>query len=148
MQVGASAPNKILDIPQGLSRTQFNDLSQAVRAKAKDLGLGDDIFVQGSRAGGTAKSTSDIDLAIRVSPEKFDDFLHNQSKLSNVNPGTAKERTLLHAIETGKIQSGEARLSALRKQLEQSLNMEVDLSIIRAGGKFDNGPQLPLPIIE
>jgi hypothetical protein len=82
------------------------------------------------------------------SPEKFDDFLHNQSKLSSVNPGTAKERTLLHAIETGKIQSGEARLSALRKQLEQSLNMEVDLSIIRAGGKFDNGPQLPLPIIE
>jgi predicted nucleotidyltransferase len=137
-----------LDIPQGLSRAQFNDLSQVVRTKANDLGLGDDIFVQGSRAGGTAKPTSDIDLAIRVSPEKFDDFLNNQSKLSNVNPGTAKERTLLHAVETGKIQSGEAGLSALRKQLERDLNMEVDISIIRAGGKFDNGPQLPLPIIE
>jgi hypothetical protein len=55
-----------LDIPQGLSRTQFNDLSQAVRAKAKDLGLGDDIFVQGSRAGGTAKSTSESTGTVTV----------------------------------------------------------------------------------
>src|SRR5690606_650260 len=137
---GSKGRNNILDIPQGLSRAEFEELSQVVRAKASELGLGDDVFVQGSRAGGTAKATSDIDLAIRVSPDKFDDFLFNQTKLSNVNPGTAKERPLLHAIETGKIQSGEARLSALRKQLEQRLNMQVDLSIIRAGGKFDNGP--------
>src|SRR5690606_719375 len=102
---GSKGRNNILDIPQGLSRAEFEELSQVVRAKASELGLGDDVFVQGSRAGGTAKATSDIDLAIRVSPEKFDDFLFNQSKLSNVNPGTAKERTLLHAIETGKIQS-------------------------------------------
>ena len=96
------APKKALNIPQGLSRIQFEELSKVVRTKANDLGLGDDIFVQGSRAGGTAKTTSDIDLAIRVSPEKFDDFLFNQSKLSSVNPGTAKEKTLLHAIESGK----------------------------------------------
>ena len=119
-------------------------MSQIVRTKSNDLGLGDDLFVQGSRASGTAKSTSDIDLAIRVSPEQFDDFLFNQSRLRNVNPGSANERTLQHAIETGKIQAGEARLSSTRKQLEQMLNMKVDLSVIKSGGQFDNGAQLPL----
>ena len=45
---------------------------------------------------------------------------------------------------TGKIQAGEAGLSPLRKQLEKELGMEVDLSVIKAGGKFDNGSQLPM----
>lgn len=45
-------------------------------------------------------------------------------------------------IQTGKIQSGEAGLTSLRKQLEKELGMEVDLSVIKAGGKFDNGSQL------
>jgi len=133
-----------LKIPQGLSKGQFDKLSQSVVSKAKELGLGDDVFVQGSRANGTAKATSDIDIAIRVPPEKFDDFLNNQSKLGNVNPGSAKARTRDHAIETGKIQAGEAGLSPLRKQLEKELGMEVDLSVIKAGGKFDNGSQLPM----
>ncbi|MEH2929270.1 nucleotidyltransferase domain-containing protein [Candidatus Ventrimonas sp. KK005] len=34
--------------------------------------ISDDIVVQGSRANGTAKPTSDIDIAVRVTPEKFD----------------------------------------------------------------------------
>ena len=134
----------VLDIPQGLSKGQFDKLSESVGSKAKELDLGDDIFVQGSRANGTAKATSDIDIAIRVPPEKFDDFLNNQSKLGKVNPGSAKARTRDHAIETGKIQAGEAGLSPLRKQLEKELGMEVDLSVIKAGGKFDNASQLPM----
>jgi hypothetical protein len=45
-----------------------------------------------------------------------------------------------------KIQSGEAKLSGLRKQLEKLLGKEVDISIIKEGGKFDNGAQIPLKI--
>jgi hypothetical protein len=49
-----------------------------------------------------------------------------------------------HARETGKIQAGEAGLRALRKALEVDLGMEVDISVIRHCGPFDQGPYLPL----
>ena len=133
-----------LNLPQGLTDLQFSDLSTAVRARAAELGLGEDIVVQGSRAAGTARPGSDIDIAIRLSPEEFDNFLNNGSRLSNPNPGSVLEKTRLRAIETGKIQAGEARLSNQRRQLEQLLGIEVDLSVIRAGGPFDNGAQIPL----
>ena len=58
------------------------------------------------------------------------------------NAGSAKERTMLHAIQTGKIQSGEAKLSSFRKELEKDLGMDVDISIIKQGGKFDNPPYI------
>ena len=58
-------------LPQGLSETKFKALSKIVRQYIQTLGLGDDIVIQGSRAKGTAKPTSDIDIGIRVSKEKF-----------------------------------------------------------------------------
>ena len=140
--------DKLLKIPQGLTNSQFDYLSRVIRAKAAEFGLGDDIVVQGSRAAGTAKPTSDIDIAIRLSSQEFDNFLFHQSKLNRVNPGSAKERTLWRAIETGKIKAGEASLSPVRKQLERYLRMEIDLSVIKSGGVFDNGPQIPLSSID
>ena len=60
----------------------------------------------------------------------------NQCYLRNV-----KERYgVSHAIETGKIQAGEAKLSGLRKELQEIFGMEVDISIIKQGGTFDNPP--------
>ena len=67
-----------------------------------------------------------------------------QKSFNSPNPGTAKERTMLHAIETGKIQAGEAGLRGLRKELEQIFGMEVDISIIKEGGAFDNPPFIPI----
>ena len=58
--------------------------------------------------------------------------------------GVAKLATMNHAIQTGKIQAGEAGISGLRRQLEKSLGIEVDLSVIRRGGPFDNGATLPV----
>ena len=49
-----------------------------------------------------------------------------------------------HAMATGKIQAGEAGLRNLRSQPEKLLGIEVDISIIRAGGAFDQGPFIPL----
>ncbi|WP_366919564.1 nucleotidyltransferase domain-containing protein [Hydrocarboniphaga sp.] len=63
--------------------------------------LGGDIFVHGSRAAGTARVDSDIDIGIRLGAAEFDDFLMNQSRLGKANPGSAAERTLTYAQENG-----------------------------------------------
>ena len=141
---GREAVLSSLDIPQGLSIQQFDEVSNLLRTVAQSRGLGTDIFIQGSRADGTARASSDLDIGIRLSPQQFDEFLNNGSKIANPNPGSAASRTREHAITTGKIQSGEARLSSVRVELEASLGMDVDLSIIKSGGMFDIGSQLPI----
>ena len=73
-----------------------------------------------------------------MTPEKFDELI--KERFNSPNPGSAKERTMLHAIETGKIQAGEAGLRGLRKELEEIFGMDVDISIIEEGGAFDNPP--------
>ncbi len=132
-----SAPRGIV---QGLTRSQMDELADAVRRGAGHIG--DDIFVHGSRASGTARAASDIDTAVRVGPDEFDDLI--RARFGTPNPGSAKERTMLHAIRTGKIHSGEAGLRGLRKQLEELLGFDVDISVIRRGGPFDQGPRIPL----
>jgi hypothetical protein len=127
--------------PQGLTPEQFADVGRTVRAGAGHLG--DDIVVQGSRAAGTAGPDSDIDLAIRVSPERFDELI--KERFGTPNPGSAKERTMEWAMETGKIQAGEAGVSGVRRSLEAQLGMDVDLSVIRTGGPFDNPPFIEVP---
>ena len=126
-------------LPQGISQEQFSNASKLLRDRVGDIS--NDIVVQGSRAKGTAKPTSDIDIALRVSGDKFDSLINQYFKIPN--PGSAKERTMLHAIETGKIQAGEAKLSGLRKELQEIFGMEVDISIIKQGGAFDNPPFIP-----
>lgn len=128
-------------IPQGLTEEQFVNSSKLIRQNVGNIC--DDIVVQGSRAGATAKATSDIDYAIRVSPEKFDDLI--KQRFGTPNPGSGKERTMLHAIETGRIQAGEAGLRGLRKQLQEILGIDVDISIIKSGGSFDNEPMINIP---
>ncbi len=115
-------------------------LSGKVRAAV--AAITDDVQVHGSRADGTAQADSDLDIAIRVTAERFEEILSN--RFGTPNPGSAKAKTMQHARETGKIQAGEAGLRALRKELEADLPMEVDISIIRTGGLFDKGPYVPL----
>jgi hypothetical protein len=129
-----------LKTPQGLTTEQFNNASKLIKDKVGSIS--DDVVVHGSRANGTARADSDIDFAVRVSPEKFNELI--KEKFKTPNPGSAKEDTMLHAIDTGKIQSGEAGLRGLRKELEGELGMEVHISVIKIGGPFDNGKTLPL----
>ncbi len=104
--------------------------------------------MQGSRSGGTASPTSDLDIAIRVSPQRFDEILNDttivRGNLASPNPGSAAAATRDTAISQGRIHAGEARLSGLARQLEQQYGRPVDISIIISGGPFDNGPQTPL----
>ncbi len=127
-------------LPQGLTAEQFARLSTRVRQATTHLGS--DIQVHGSRAAWIAKTDSDLDIAIRVTTERFQELLHKC--FGTPNPNSAKERTLLHARQTGKIQAGEAGLRVLRKELESDLGIDVDLSVISLGGPFDKGPYIPL----
>jgi predicted nucleotidyltransferase len=116
---GAGAP---LRVPQGMTPEQFRSFASAVRNGAGHLGS--DIRVQGSRTAGTARPDSDIDIAIRVSPERFNQLI--RERFGTPNPGSAKEHTMLHA-------------------LEERFGYPVDISVIREGGPFDRGPWVPLP---
>jgi hypothetical protein len=128
-------------VPQGFTQQQFADMSARIRSAAGKYG--DDIRVQGSRAAGAAgKETKDIDVAIRVSPERFDEIIKERFKAPN--PGSVKEKTMLHAVATGKIQRGELGLSGVGRQIEKEIGMEIDISVVRVGGPTDNGPWMAL----
>ena len=113
-QPGVEIESSRYSLPQGISQEQFSNASKLLRDRVGD---------------------------IRVSGDKFDSLINQYFKTPN--PGSAKERTMLHAIETGKIQAGEAKLSGLRKELQEIFGMEVDISIIKQGGAFDNPPFIP-----
>ncbi len=66
--IGGLPKTVALEIPQGLIEARFGKFSQMIR-ESKASQYGEDIRIHGSRAVGDAKATSDIDIAIRVSPE-------------------------------------------------------------------------------
>src|SRR5262249_20352227 len=121
-------------LPQGVTQAQMNEAAALIRSRAGNIG--GEAYVHGSRAANVAKSTSDVDLGIRVSPERYNQLI--RERFGTPNPGSAYERTMNRAIESGKIDSGEAGLRALRKDLERIFGRDVDLSVIRAGSRFDN----------
>jgi hypothetical protein len=128
-------------VPQGLTEEQFIEMSAEVRAAAGKYG--DDIRVQGSRAAGVAQEGGDVDVAILVEPDEFDAII--RQRFGTPNPGSNKEATMQHAIETGKIQRGELGLSGFGKQLCRKYGFkESDISVVRRGGPTDNGPWVPL----
>ncbi|WP_307798678.1 RHS repeat-associated core domain-containing protein [Streptomyces beijiangensis] len=134
--------NILIGLPEGISRVQFNAMKGVF---AKKLDIEADVAVQGSRVTGNVTGGSDIDIAVRVSPEAFDAMV--QKSWKNPNPGSSKARTRDHAVETGKITAGDARpkLSGIRDEIQGILGdtvSHVDVSIIRRGGPFDNGPFL------
>src|SRR5262249_38316984 len=79
-----------LKVPQGLTEAQFNQAASVIRAKTGHIK--GQVVVQGSRAAGTAKATSDIDFAIRVSRKQFDALI--KARFGTPNPGSAKFRTM------------------------------------------------------
>lgn len=132
-------------VPQGLTAEQYAQAAQALRTGIA-TNVGDnyvDLVVQGSRAAGTARPDSDIDLAVRVTPQAFDQLI--KTRFGTPNPGSAKEGTMEWAMLTGKIQAGEMGWSGLRKAIARQLGMNVDLSVIEVGGEFDNPPFVEVP---
>ena len=129
------AGSRIPHLPGHVTADNWNTAARLVQEKARELG--GHAGVQGSRVAGTHRPNSDIDYGVKVSQQRFDDFLDQRRQ--TLTPGSARWKTLEVAAERGRIHGGEAGLRPLRKQLERELGMEVDLSLIKRGGLFDNG---------
>ena len=126
-------------VPQGLTREQFAEVKKIADDAAERLG--GKAYVHGSRAEGTAKPTSDMDVKIVVDEAAFQ--RHWEAAFGTKNPGSAQWRTGQHALETGKIQTGEAKLKSVRTDLEKVSGLsKIDLSIILKGGQFDTEPAI------
>ena len=114
---GPQLPNAPINprayVPQGISQVSFNRAVRLIRERTGHIS--NDIVVQGSRAGGTARPTSDIDFGIRVPPQKFDQLI--RERFGTPNPGSSAERTMLKAIERGRIHAGEAGFKRLKEEL-------------------------------
>ncbi|MFF4099165.1 RHS repeat-associated core domain-containing protein [Streptomyces sp. NPDC001903] len=132
--------NQLMRVPEGLTKAQFSEVEGVFKSQLKTEG---NVVVQGSRVTGNITGGSDIDFAVRVTPETFDRLI--AARWKNPNPGSQNEATRDHAIKTGKITAGDARpkLSPIRDQVSKILGDDVDhvdVSIIKIGGAFDNGP--------
>jgi predicted nucleotidyltransferase len=138
-----------------MTEEQFQQMSARLRERLKQEAgrtgdLGDDIFVHGSRGRGTAASDADLDIGIRVSAECFDQLI--QDRLARVGPGSDKWETLQEAVRRGRLHSGEAGISGIRKEIQRLINEEMNLgfakgiqvTVIREAGLFDEGPFIPL----
>jgi uncharacterized Zn-binding protein involved in type VI secretion/predicted nucleotidyltransferase len=140
------APKAELDIPQGFSKQQFAKFKRSVRQVAKEAGLPEgELVVQGSRAKGTAKSGSDIDIALRVEEGKFFDFA--QQRIGSVRPGTKLHKTLLKAARKGKLSKFDISPEfnqILGRGLESKSPYQIDFSIIKKGSTYDTGPFIPI----
>ena len=124
------------NLPEGVSASQLDDAARLIRSEASHLG--DDVIVQGSRAGHSARPASDIDFGIRVDPDRFDELAWQ--RFGTPNPGSAKERTMLESFAHGRLHTGESGLRGLRDSLQDVLGRKVDLSVIKRGGLFDAEP--------
>jgi predicted nucleotidyltransferase len=129
------------NLPEDVSASQLDEAGKLIRSQASHLG--EDVIVQGSRAGHSARPASDIDFGLRVDPDRFDDLV--RQRFGTPNPGSSKERTMLEALARGRIHTGEAGLRQLRNSLEDALGKKVDISVIKRGGLFDGEPWLPVP---
>ena len=142
MYSSAIFKNSMKVIPQGFTKDSYGKFAKTLKEGIPDE-LGNNVRIQGSRASKTAGPDSDIDIAVVVDDATFDAAIIKAFGKPNV--GSAKEKTMLHAIKTGKIQAGEAGLSGLRKKLEGMVKFNVDISIIKKNGAFDNGAQIIVP---
>jgi predicted nucleotidyltransferase len=128
------------NLPEGITRAQLDAAAAQIRSRAGHYG--DDVIVQGSRAGYSARPDSDIDLGIRVSPEDFREIVWKC--FATPNPGSSKEKTLAKCLERGRVHARRAGLVELRNDLDRMFARKADVAIIERGGLFDAEPWLSI----
>jgi hypothetical protein len=126
----------VRNLPEGISADQLAAAAARIRSGAG--GLTGDVVVQGSRAGHSARVTSDIDFGLRVTPAHYDKLIED---FFGDRPGEAHA----NALARGRIFYYRAGLRPLHDALEEDLGRKVGLAIIKRGGLFDNEPWLRVP---
>ena len=121
-------------LPEGVSRDQL--ARAAARIRAATGHLGEDVVVQGSRAGHSARTGSDVDFGIRVPPERYAELVREC-----FDPQRHSE-AMVNAVQRGRIFWRRAGLKELHDGLRDDLGRKVDLAIIERGGLFDGEPWL------
>jgi hypothetical protein len=127
-----------LILPVGKTQGTFDDAVGLLRNGLKQKDYNGDLLLHGSRVGGRPTGKSDFDFAIRVSPDEFNRIATN--RLKGLKVGGDKWQTIQHGIRVGKLQRGEIGLSGVGKAMQRLLDVEMDISVIKAGGEFDQGP--------
>ncbi|GAA4602551.1 putative nucleotidyltransferase [Actinoplanes octamycinicus] len=143
--VEAAAKN-VRQVPQGLTDRQFNKLARGARQLRRQAGLPDgDLVVQGSRARGTARAGSDLDVALRVDEQTFFDL--SEQMLSRARLGTKlRERMLRRIRKNGQLSSfdlGHDFQNLRHTLLDPESPYDVQFSVLQIGGKLDTGPFIP-----
>jgi hypothetical protein len=134
-------------IAQGFTERQFKRFALKARQLVKEARLPEgDLVVQGSRAKSLAKNASDIDVALRVDDRTFFDMA--EKVLARARPETRLRASMLRRINVnGQLASfdlGTDFTRLRRAMLDPESPYKVQFSVIRKGGKFDNGPFIPL----
>lgn len=166
--------------PIGLKQP-FSEFSDDVRAIYASRGLGnEELVVQGSavnnassKGGGFRFSdgglkASDIDVAARVSPERFNELamqsireMQQQGKIpasvqsvddlqaldaSTLSRGAKGFRNNLQngVIRAYNIPGGDPKVSVLQEDLTAAASRKVQMSVVEQGGNFDTPSRLPL----
>lgn len=134
-------------LPQGFTERQWTRFSRGARQTQRQANLPDgDLVAHGSRVRGDARPDSDIDVALIVDRDTFFDLA--ERSLARAPEGTRLRRTMLRRInENGQLSSFDlgTDFTHLRRELmDAHVPHRVQFSVLRQGGKFDNGPFLPL----
>ncbi|MEV6304807.1 nucleotidyltransferase domain-containing protein [Actinoplanes sp. NPDC051861] len=134
-------------IPMGFTERQFARFARGARQLQRHAGLPDGhLVVQGSRVRGTARPSSDIDVALRVDDRTF--FELSEKALARARPGTRLRESMLRRINgNGQLSSFDLgpEFQRLRHDLlDPESPHPVQFSVIRVGGKLDTGPFRPL----
>lgn len=128
------------NLPEGVTRAQADEARQLIRAQAGHYG--DDVIVQGCRAEYRAEGICDIDIGLRVSPEEFT-RIHRERFVGKV-PTRPEKDAMVNSAKNGIVHTNRAGMKSLWEDLEEALGMDVDISVIRRGGAFDQEPWIRL----
>lgn len=119
------------------SKEEFEEYKSKLKAILERHGIKGEVIIQGSslRKAGAA----DIDIDIRVTGEELERIV--KAKFGNANPGSAKEKTMIHALESGKIKLSQAGHKQARNEIAE-LGVEFDISFVSKDGAFALEPSM------
>jgi hypothetical protein len=134
-------------IPQGFTERQFTRFARGARRLQREAGLPPgDLVVHGSRVRGTARTGSDIDVALRVDDRAFFDL--SEKALARARPGTRLRQSMLRRINgNGQLSSFDLGSDFMRRRralIDEHSPHVVQFSVLKVGGKLDTGPFRPL----